>query len=85
MQEKEAQDKMEEDAKGLEKMASKEVLLQEKIQESLDKIAALGTLPNAPELHSKYQKMSLKQVRFFLHFWALIFGTFRNLSILVLF
>ncbi|XP_026496209.1 structural maintenance of chromosomes protein 3 [Vanessa tameamea] len=60
--EKEAQDKMEEDAKGLEKMASKEVLLQEKIQESLDKIAALGTLPNAPELHSKYQKMSLKQL-----------------------
>lgn len=53
---------MEEDAKGLEKMASKEVLLQEKIQESLDKIAALGTLPNAPELHSKYQKLSLKQV-----------------------
>ncbi|KAF9799978.1 hypothetical protein SFRURICE_000990 [Spodoptera frugiperda] len=60
--EKEAQDKMEEDAKGLEKMASKEVLLQEKIQESLDKIAALGTLPNAPELHAKYQKMSLKQL-----------------------
>ncbi|XP_013173489.1 PREDICTED: structural maintenance of chromosomes protein 3 [Papilio xuthus] len=60
--EKEAQDKMEEDAKGLEKMASKEVLLQEKIQESLDKIAALGTLSNAPELHAKYQKMSLKQL-----------------------
>ncbi|CAH2261657.1 jg12215, partial [Pararge aegeria aegeria] len=60
--EKEAQDKMEEDAKGLEKMASKEVLLREKIQESLDKIAALGTLPNAPELHSKYQKLSLKQL-----------------------
>ncbi|RVE40271.1 hypothetical protein evm_015079 [Chilo suppressalis] len=60
--EKEAQDKMEEDAKGLEKMASKEVLLQEKIQESLDKIAALGTLPNAPELHAKYQKLSLKQL-----------------------
>lgn len=53
---------MEEDAKGLEKMASKEVLLQEKIQESLDKIAALGTLPNAPDLQHKYQKMSLKQV-----------------------
>ncbi|CAF4851006.1 unnamed protein product [Pieris macdunnoughi] len=60
--EKEAQDKMEEDSKGLEKMASKEVLLQEKIQESLDKIAALGTLPNAPELHTKYEKMSLKQL-----------------------
>lgn len=62
LQEKEAQDKMEEDAKGLEKMASKEVLIQDKIKESMEKIAALGTLPNAPELQAKYQKMTLKQV-----------------------
>lgn len=53
---------MEEDAKGLEKMASKEELIHEKIKESSEKITALGTLPNAPELHSKYQKMSLKNV-----------------------
>lgn len=53
---------MEEDAKGLEKMASKEVLIQDKIKESMEKIAALGTLPNAPELQAKFQKLSLKQV-----------------------
>ncbi|XP_077294987.1 structural maintenance of chromosomes 3 [Arctopsyche grandis] len=60
--EKEEQDKMEEDAKNVEKMASKEVLIQEKIRESQEKIAALGTLPNAPDLQAKYQRFSLKQL-----------------------
>lgn len=55
--EKEAQDKIDEDAKYLEKFASKQNLLEQKVAESVEKINSLGALP-AEDLYSQYVKMS---------------------------
>lgn len=59
--EREAQDKIDEDAKHLEKFASKQNLLEQKIAESVEKINQLGALP-AQDLYSNYVKMSSKSV-----------------------
>ncbi|XP_069679641.1 structural maintenance of chromosomes protein 3 isoform X2 [Periplaneta americana] len=61
LKEKEAQEKIEEDAKDLEKMASKQNLLQQKIAECTKKIQELGSLPS-PDIYSKYQNMSTKNL-----------------------
>lgn len=61
LREKEAREKIEEDAKDLEKMASKQNLLQQKIAECTKKIQELGSLPS-PEIYSKYQNLSTKNV-----------------------
>lgn len=61
--EKEAQDKIDEDAKYLEKFASKQNILEQKVQESVDKINLLGALP-AEDLYSHYVKMSSRAVSF---------------------
>ena len=53
-------EKIEEDAKELEKMASKQTLLQGKIQECTKKIRDLGSLPT--DAFSKYKNMSQKQL-----------------------
>ena len=53
-------EKIEEDAKELEKMASKQTLLQSKIQECTKKIRDLGSLPT--DAFSKYKNMSQKQL-----------------------
>lgn len=59
--EREAQEKIDEDAKHLEKFASKQNLLEQKIAESVEKINQLGALP-AQDLYSHYVKMSSKSV-----------------------
>lgn len=59
--EKDAQDKIDEDAKHLEKFASKQNLLEQKIAESVEKINQLGALP-AQDLYSQYIKMSSRSV-----------------------
>ena len=53
-------DKIEEDAKELEKMASKQTVFQAKIQECTKKIRDLGSLPT--DAFSKYKTMSAKQL-----------------------
>ncbi|KAJ8930744.1 hypothetical protein NQ314_016416 [Rhamnusium bicolor] len=55
--EKDAQDRIDEDAKHLEKFATKQNLLEQKIAESVEKINQLGALP-AQDLYSHYVKMS---------------------------
>jgi structural maintenance of chromosome 3 (chondroitin sulfate proteoglycan 6) len=62
--EKEAQDSMEEDARSLDKMATKQNLLQKKIQECTAKICDLGSLPS--DFFEKYQNFSNKQVSLFI-------------------
>lgn len=59
--EKDAQDRIDEDAKHLEKFATKQNLLEQKIAESVEKINQLGALP-AQDLYSQYSKMSSKSV-----------------------
>lgn len=59
--EHEAQEKIEEDSKSIEKLSSKLNLMQEKITEYTEKISQLGTLPK-PEAYQKFNSMSLKQV-----------------------
>lgn len=59
--EKEAQDRIDEDAKHLEKYASKQNLLEQKIAECVEKINQLGALP-AEDLYSQYSKMSSRAV-----------------------
>ncbi|XP_044737873.1 structural maintenance of chromosomes protein 3 [Chrysoperla carnea] len=54
--EKSTQEKIEEDSKSLEKIASKQNLLEQKIAECTEKINALGALP-APEMYEKYHHM----------------------------
>lgn len=61
MKEKEAQEKIESDAKDLEKLASKMNLLQNKISECTQKITELGAIPNQESI-SKFQTMSTKQL-----------------------
>lgn len=57
--EKECQDRIDEDAKHLEKFASKQNLLEAKIQESIEKINQLGALP-PQELYAYFAKMPSK-------------------------
>ncbi|XP_059093382.1 structural maintenance of chromosomes protein 3-like [Tigriopus californicus] len=60
LREREIADKIEEDAKELEKMASKQTVYQAKIQECTKKIRDLGSLPT--DAFSKYKNMSQKQL-----------------------
>lgn len=59
--EKEAQEKIDEDAKHLEKFATKQNLLEQKVAECVEKINQLGALPS-DELYSAYVKMSSRAV-----------------------
>lgn len=59
--EKEAQEKIEADAKDLEKLASKQNLVQQKITECTQKITELGALPSH-EAFGKLSKLSTKQL-----------------------
>lgn len=59
--EKDAQDRIDEDAKHLEKFATKQNLLEQKIAESVEKINQLGALP-AQDMYSSYVKMSSRAV-----------------------
>lgn len=61
MKEKEAQEKIEADAKDLEKLASKLNILQQKIAECTHKITELGALPSQ-EIYNKFNNMSTKQL-----------------------
>ncbi|KOC70556.1 Structural maintenance of chromosomes protein 3, partial [Habropoda laboriosa] len=61
VKEKEAQEKIEADAKDLEKLASKLNILQQKIVECTHKITELGALPSH-EVYSKFSVMSTKQL-----------------------
>ncbi|KAK4311331.1 hypothetical protein Pmani_017158 [Petrolisthes manimaculis] len=60
VKEKEVMERMEEDAKDLEKMASKQTLLHQKIDECTKKIRDLGSLPF--EAFDKYQNIATKQL-----------------------
>nr|XP_036227960.1 structural maintenance of chromosomes protein 3 isoform X1 [Bactrocera oleae] len=57
--EKEAEEKINEDAKKMEKWTSKEILLNQKLDECAEKIASLGALP---QVDGVYSKMSLKSL-----------------------
>ncbi|KAK3095501.1 hypothetical protein FSP39_015420 [Pinctada imbricata] len=59
-QEKECQDKINDDAKDLEKMTNKQSLLLKKKDECMKKIRELGSLPS--DAFEKYQNLSLKQL-----------------------
>ncbi|KAL0121068.1 hypothetical protein PUN28_008650 [Cardiocondyla obscurior] len=61
LREKESQEKIEADAKNLEKLASKFNILQQKITERTQKITELGALPSH-EAYSKFNIMSTKQL-----------------------
>ncbi|XP_053978821.1 structural maintenance of chromosomes protein 3 [Hylaeus anthracinus] len=61
VKEKEAQEKIEADAKDLEKLASKSNILQQKIVECTQKITELGALPSH-DVYSKFSVMSTKQL-----------------------
>nr|XP_027211225.1 structural maintenance of chromosomes protein 3-like isoform X2 [Penaeus vannamei] len=60
LKEKEVMERMEEDAKDLEKMASKQNLLHQKIDECTKKIRDLGSLPS--DAFDKYQNLATKQL-----------------------
>lgn len=59
MKEKEAQEKIEADAKDFEKLASKLNILQQKIAECTQKITELGALPSQ-DIYNKFNNMSTK-------------------------
>lgn len=61
MKEKELQERMEEDAKDLEKMTSRHNTLMAKVDECTKKISDLGSLPQ-PEMINKYMNLSQKAV-----------------------
>ncbi|XP_071572251.1 structural maintenance of chromosomes protein 3 [Temnothorax nylanderi] len=61
LKEKEAQEKIEADAKDLEKLTSKLNILQQKIVECTQKITELGALPSH-EAYSRFNTMSTKQL-----------------------
>ncbi|XP_076247066.1 structural maintenance of chromosomes 3 [Calliopsis andreniformis] len=61
IKEKEAQEKIEADAKDLEKLASKLNILQQKIVECTQKITELGALPSH-DVYSKFSAMTTKQL-----------------------
>jgi septation ring formation regulator EzrA len=71
-QEKEAQEALEEDARSLDKMATKQNMLQKKIDECTSKICDLGSLPS--DFFDKYQNMSTKNV-------SLVVGYFEDSSL----
>ena len=58
--EKEVQERIDEDAKDLEKMASRQNVLQNKIAECTKKIRELGSLPS--DAFDKYQNLNTKQL-----------------------
>merc|ERR1719245_2344662 len=60
LREREIADKIEEDAKDLERMAAKQTVFQQKIEECTKKIRELGSLPT--DAFSKYKNMSQKQL-----------------------
>ena len=60
LREREIADKIEEDAKDLERMAAKQTVFQQRIQECTKKIRDLGSLPT--DAFSKYKNMSQKQL-----------------------
>merc|ERR1712223_2035885 len=60
LKEREIADKIEEDAKDLERMAAKQTVFQQRIQECTKKIRDLGSLPT--DAFSKYKNMSQKQL-----------------------
>ncbi|XP_017774625.1 PREDICTED: structural maintenance of chromosomes protein 3-like [Nicrophorus vespilloides] len=55
--EKDAQDRIDEDAKHLEKYANKQNLLEQKVSECVEKINQLGAIPSQ-DLYTQYHKMS---------------------------
>ncbi|CAH1398175.1 unnamed protein product [Nezara viridula] len=61
VKEKEAQEKRDADTKDLSKVASKQAMLQTKIQEATSKIQELGSLPS-PEMVNKYMSYSSKNL-----------------------
>lgn len=61
--EKDSQDKIDEDARHLEKYASKMNLVEQKIAECVQKIGQLGALP-AQDLYSHYSQYSSRAVSY---------------------
>lgn len=61
--ERDAQDKIDEDSKHLEKYASKQNVLEQKIAECVEKIQQLGALP-ADDLYAQYSKKTSRCVSF---------------------
>lgn len=61
MQEKDAQEKLDNDAKDLSKVSQKQSLLRQKVEECTNKISELGAIPN-PEMISKYMAYTQKSV-----------------------
>lgn len=59
--EKNAQENIDEDARHLEKYASKMNLVEQKIAECVSKIGQLGALP-AQDLYSHYNKLTVRTV-----------------------
>lgn len=59
-EEAEIQERINDDAKDLEKITSKKSILAKKVEDSMKKIRELGTLPGDAE--AKYSKMNLKQL-----------------------
>lgn len=70
--EKEAQEKIDEDARHLEKYASKMNLVEQKIAECLSKISQLGALP-AQDLYSHYNKLSVRTVSYIYKYLTILF------------
>lgn len=61
VQEKDAQEKLDNDAKDLSKVSQKQSLLRQKVDECTNKISELGAIPN-PEMISKYMAYTQKNV-----------------------
>lgn len=81
--EKEAQDKIDEDSKHLEKFATKQNLLEQKIAESVEKINQLGALPS-DELYSQFKRLSQRNVSIRLLITISV-GSSRYLLLLIVF
>ena len=60
--EEEIKDRIDNDVKNLEKFASQQSVLQQKIQDCKKKIEDLGTMP-AEDLYNDHKKNTLKTVR----------------------
>lgn len=63
LKEKEAQEKRDADTKDLSKVASKQTMLQTKIQECTNKIQELGSMPS-PDMVNKYMSYTTKNVSY---------------------
>ncbi len=61
VQEKEAQEKLDNDAKDLSKVSQKQAVLRQKVEECTNKISELGAIPN-PEMINKYMAYTQKNV-----------------------